>query len=156
MRKGQPVDVRDSICKAHKECLHCASKQYGESRDDRCISDNVDYMHMYDTSKAKPYCTNDANTCERAICECDVAFAEALSAVTNVYNQQYSHVYGNFDATGNCLSGFGPAGSGSAGPGSADKQCCNNADKSTSFKLYNAKNQMCCPDGSLKELGQFC
>ena len=156
MGKGQPVDVRDSICKAHKECLHCTSKQYGANRDDSCLSDNVSYMYMYDTLKAEVYCTNDADTCERATCECDVAFAKALLAVKHVYDEKYHHYYGNFDATENCLSGSGPAGPGSAGPGSADKKCCNNADKSTSFKLYNSNNQKCCSDGSIKHFGEFC
>ena len=160
MGKGRPVDALDTVCKAHKECLQCASKQYGADR--ICLSDNVAYMHMYNTSKAEPYCTNDADTCERATCECDVAFAKAQLAVKNTYNEQYHHSFGNFDPTDQANCPFGPSlssGSSSSpgsGSSSADKKCCNNADKSTNFKLYNANKQQCCSDGSLKELGQFC
>ena len=157
MGKGKPADDRDVTCKAHKECMHCASEKYGANRDDKCLGEFVSYR--YSTSNG---CKNDANTCERAICECDVAFAKAQLAVKNTYNEQYHHSFGNFDPTDQANCPFGPSLSSgsSSGPGSgsssADKKCCNNADKSTNFKLYNANKQQCCSDGSLKELGQFC
>ena len=148
MGKGKPVDARDVTCKAHKECLYCARKKFGDS----CLGEFVSYR--VSRSNGKTYCEDDANTCERAICECDVAFAEAHLAVKNVYDEQYRHVFGHFDPTDQANCPFGS--SSSPGSSSSDKQCCNNADKSTSFKLYNANDQKCCSDGSLKELGQFC
>ena len=98
--------------------------------------------------KVEAHCTNDANTCERAICECNVAFVKAFVAVKDNYNEQYHTLYGNFDSTdqANCPSSSS----------SANNQCCNNADKSSNFKWYNADKQQCCNDGSVEELGQFC
>ena len=149
--KGKPVDALDAVCKAHKECLHCASEVYGANRGDRCLGDNVQYSNAvgWNSSKFESFCTfHDADTCERAICECDKAFFNALFAVKESYNQQYHTFYGNFDSTdqANCPSSFS----------SSNKNCCNNADKSTSFKFYNANKQQCCNDGSLQELGQLC
>ena len=153
--KGRPVDALDAVCKAHKECLRCARQEYG----DNCLSDTVRYRSgwsdgqnwaAYGTAdnpnlSLEAKCRDQANTCKRALCECDVAFAKAHAELSNLYNYQYS---GDFDQTdpNSCPTSSG----------SADMQCCNNADKSTLFKLYNADKMQCCADGSLQEMGQFC
>ena len=152
MGKGKPVDARDYICKTHKECLHCASEQYGASRGDGCLSDYVRYS--YGTSNGMAYCTNDANTCERAVCECNLEFAEYHARAKDIFNENYHSptegTYGNFDPTDplHCVS--------VPGSNAADMQCCNNADVSRSFKWFNANKYQCCPNGFIEEHGQLC
>ena len=66
--KGAPVDSLDSSCKAYKNCLKCAVDTFGKT----CIPD--DTVYGLDQNKGK--CVDNADTCSRAICECDVMFAK--------------------------------------------------------------------------------
>ena len=86
--KGQPVDELDTVCQKFKQCAKCAKEEFGES----CISEMVSSVsftsrHLlikirYGLRGRK--CTDAAGTCARALCECDLSFAEALSFVDKV------------------------------------------------------------------------
>ena len=154
MGGGKPVDALDIACKAHKECLKCANEQFSVLSN-QCLSELVTYTHK--TLNSEKYCTNDANTCGRAICECDLAFAKAHAQVASAVQIQYSFWFGSFDwtdqdncSTNNYVEPF------TMMPIPADWQCCTNSDTTKSFFLYNANTQKCCTDGSLEEFGHFC
>jgi hypothetical protein len=67
---GKPVDELDTVCKSYKDCQKCARMTHG----DTCIGEMVKYRYKLRGSNA--LCRDDANTCERALCECDAQFAE--------------------------------------------------------------------------------
>ena len=69
MGKGAPMDALDSVCRAYKECQKCARQQFG----DMCIGEFVRYGQRFRNGDSE--CTDDANTCGRALCECDRKFA---------------------------------------------------------------------------------
>ncbi|CBY23892.1 unnamed protein product [Oikopleura dioica] len=58
----RPVDASDAVCKAHKECLACVRDEFG----DECIPEGVDMVYNHENGQ----CTDDKNTCKRALCEC--------------------------------------------------------------------------------------
>ena len=155
MGGGKPVDALDIACKAHKECLNCAQEQF-YFLGNTCLSELVTYTHK--TMNSEINCTNDANTCARAICECDLAFAKAHAQVASNYKVQYSFWFGSFDSTDpdNCLSDPNNYIVPTMMPIPADWQCCTNSDTTKSFHLYNANTQKCCTDGSLEEFGYLC
>lgn len=66
---GPPVDPLDKVCKAYKDCVLCAKREFGQE----CIGEFVKYKFGYDQSG--PVCKNKPNTCDRALCECDRMFA---------------------------------------------------------------------------------
>ena len=70
MGKGAPLDQLDAVCKAYKECQKCARQRFGET----CIGEFVRYgMNMVN---GYPVCTDDGDSCGRALCECDNKFAQ--------------------------------------------------------------------------------
>jgi len=69
MGKGAPMDALDSVCRAYKECQKCARQQFG----DMCIGEFVRYDQRFRNGDSE--CTDDANTCGRALCECDRKFS---------------------------------------------------------------------------------
>ena len=70
MGRGAPMDALDAVCKSYKECQKCARERFGEM----CIGEFVQYgLRMRNNG---PTCSDDANTCGRALCECDKKFAQ--------------------------------------------------------------------------------
>ena len=150
MGKGKPVDALDAVCKAHKECIHCARQEYGE----KCIPDFKRYQFgPRGVSTGELNCMDIANTCERSLCECDLAFAKAHGANAHAYTNQHNNFLG-FDPNDqtNCPSGS----SSTSTSDQSDLHCCNSSEKTKAFQLYNTYKQQCCTDGSLEQLGRFC
>merc|ERR1719209_2084968 len=80
---GQPVDRLDQVCKQYKDCNKCARLTFGET----CIGEMIEY-----TFKIQPEgirCKDNANSCERALCECDKRFALDHMAVKDQYSDQF-------------------------------------------------------------------
>ena len=74
---GAPVDELDQTCREYKNCLSCVAKEHGRS----CMAESVDYSYGKTNGLLgrSLTCLN-APGCERSICECDKAFAEAHAA----------------------------------------------------------------------------
>ena len=70
MGHGAPLDALDSVCKSYKECQKCARERFGEM----CIGEFVAYG--FRIRRGESTCTDDADTCGRALCECDKKFAQ--------------------------------------------------------------------------------
>ena len=166
MGKGAPLDELDAVCKAYKECQKCARQRFGES----CIGEFVRYG--MDMVNGYPVCTDNGDTCGRALCECDKKFAQGkhlgflgvlanfqdkiqnnglirLSehvAAKDVYTDDYHRFYSNpeFDSDAMCIPNGG---------GVTDPQCCNNNAYEGAYVLYNAINKECCADGSTAAIG---
>ena len=69
MGRGVPMDALDAVCRSYKECQKCARERYG----DQCIGEF--YAYDYSTNNGNSVCNDDADTCNRALCECDRKFA---------------------------------------------------------------------------------
>jgi len=145
MGKGKPKDAIDTVCKAYKDCQRCARMKYTDS----CVGEFTEYKYGYKNGDV--VCKDKADTCGRALCECDAMFAKEHLAVRGVWDQQYHGFWGpnggfDHEDPDNCPSGAG----------SADMQCCNNSDISAPFLWYNADKYQCCPNGKTIEIGDFC
>jgi hypothetical protein len=140
MGRGVPMDALDAVCRSYKECQKCARERYGE----QCIGEF--YKYDYSTNNNNSVCNDDADTCNRALCECDRRFAIDHAAATDVWTADYHRFYSNpeFDSDAQCIPNGG---------GNPDPQCCNNGDYSSPFIFYNANRKQCCSDGSVASIG---
>ena len=65
---GPPVDALDTACKRYKDCLRCVMTMHG----DLCVKEYTKY-ELGNASNG--YCGgNQDESCERALCECDLQF----------------------------------------------------------------------------------
>ena len=145
MGKGQPTDPLDAVCKAYKQCLKCARTQHGEM----CIGESAHYRYGEKYGVGR-FCDDNAGSCSRDLCECDLAFAKAHMMHTVHFNRDKHFFWSTtgWDPLSNCSS---------AGPGSpADVQCCQAKARDTAWSLYNADDKVCCRDGSIGNLGDQC
>ena len=78
---GPAVDPLDGSCKAYKDCLKCAKMTYGNE----CIPEFHRYRYGLD-EQGTMQCKEEANTCERALCECDMHFAKERSLSFAYFN----------------------------------------------------------------------
>merc|ERR1712131_253545 len=67
---GNPYGVVDMGCHVWKQCLKCAESLYGEE----CTAQNIKYNVKLVSGQYE--CQNAPGTCRKAICECDLAFAQ--------------------------------------------------------------------------------
>ena len=67
---GPPVDKYDKTCKHFKDCQKCVRMKHGND----CIGEL--HAYEYGESNGEKFCVNNSNTCKRAICECDLQFAQ--------------------------------------------------------------------------------
>jgi hypothetical protein len=70
MGRGAPLDEVDSVCLKYKQCLKCASAEFGDS----CIPETTTYGANVNNEQ----CGSNPGTCSRKICECDKEFARAI------------------------------------------------------------------------------
>jgi len=142
MGHGRPVDDLDTVCKAYKECQKCARDKHGNM----CIGEFVAYK--YGERNGEKFCKNDAGTCDRDLCECDLAFAKAHVGAKSAFVADY-HLFWT-------TTGWEPKEDCLRGSGSADMKCCQAQADDTAFILYNADNKVCCRDGTIGNLGDQC
>jgi len=142
---GPPVDALDAVCKEYKDCVKCARLQFGEM----CIGEFVKYK--YGISNNEVRCKNKANSCDRALCECDAMLARKHVGVKDVFTEDHHYWWApNGWDPKNDHDSLCPRG------GGGDPQCCTNQDKTSPFIIYNADNKKCCEDGRAVGLGDFC
>lgn len=128
---GPPVDALDTVCKAYKDCQKCARQAHGNM----CIGEFVRYK--YGERRGDKYCRGTPGSCDRALCECDLAFAKAHVEKAHVFNQDY-HLFWSTRPNGwepkdNCPRG---------GSGPYIPECC--GKPTGAYALFNAANHVCC------------
>jgi len=144
---GPPVDKLDSVCKQYKDCNKCAREKYG----DACVGELVQYRYGQTNNGLK--CRDDANTCERALCECDAQFARDHAKAEEVFDFRYHSYYasengGSWIARDECPK------SGGVRTLTQNPQCCTNSANTKPFQIYNANLKDCCANGSISPIGQ--
>lgn len=86
MGTGPGVDRLDKKCREYKLCQQCARAQHG----DMCIGEFVSYRRPRTTTilnelgveETHKVCRDSPDTCERALCECDLQFAKDHAKVS--------------------------------------------------------------------------
>ena len=144
MHYGQPVDKLDTTCKAYKDCQRCVREKHS----DQCIGEFVEYQYgTINNQGDHKYCKDEPGSCDRDLCECDLAFAKAHAIHSTEFKEEFHTFYGDFDNEKECTK--------SNGKGS-DMQCCQANDASTAFKWYNDIVKQCCDNGEVKSRGDTC
>jgi len=135
---GRPVDKLDNVCKAYKDCQKCVQMKFGP----QCVGELVRYKWKK-TRKNEIQCTNEPNTCERALCECDNKYTSEIPAARDVFDDKYHMFWGNWDYTDadNCVRT----------PGISEPECCGADDGP--MVLFNSLNKECCLDKTVKPIG---
>lgn len=180
--QGRPQDDVDRTCKKLFNCHRClVINSNGE-----CGPDKFQYkVRGKDNNGTRlVHCDgNPADSCQRNLCECDLAFAQELNEARKAYKNENSKWKG-FKTNDECRSGNGlgartnmlqqqeyeiPTGTkmhnGWACCGSnfenltpykpaKGQRCCNNNNLFTIYGLD--KSQTCCSDGSVADAGFFC
>jgi len=142
---GPPVDALDSVCKEYKDCVKCARLTYGEM----CIGEFVRYKMKITNGNVQ--CRDQADTCGRALCECDHLLARKHVAKKDVFDSRY-HMFWSTNEGGEMWNPvedphyYCP----SNGGGPYTPECCQNEAKTSPFVIYNAETKKCCPDGTVK------
>ena len=77
----RPVDSSDAVCKAHKDCLACVRDEFG----DECIPEGEGMVFSHQSGQ----CTDDINTCKRALCECQKQAAIEQANVKHTRSDQW-------------------------------------------------------------------
>ena len=75
--RGAPLDEIDSVCLKYKQCLKCASAEFGDS----CIPEDTTYGANVNNEQ----CASNPGTCRRKICECDKEFARAIVLEVEIF-----------------------------------------------------------------------
>jgi len=113
MPKGRPIDAVDRACSAWRKCNKCAGEQCGGY-----------------TVNQYQQCTNGANTCQRATCECDMALARAIQT-----SNEFDSANLNYNSCSNgSSSGSSPGG------------CCKLGEL---YQFYNTATHQCCTNGEV-------
>lgn len=179
--QGRPQDDVDRTCKSLFNCHRClVINSNGE-----CGPDKFQYkVRGKDINGTRlVHCDgNPVDSCQRNLCECDLAFAEELNAARDTYEQQFSKWKGfktsdecrsngqNLGARSNMLTqqeyeipdsvsthnGWACCGSNfeNLTPYKPEKgqRCCNHNNIFTVYALD--KQQVCCSDGTVGEFGE--
>ena len=110
---------------------------------DSCESKLTEYS--FQISNGTAICENRANTCERALCECDVEFAREHFLQIKVFDDKYRHHRNPRP------SQWDPASADFICPhGEASvyvPKCCAPEDGTGVARLYNAASKACCSNG---------
>ena len=107
------------MCKQYKDCVRCASQRHGE----QCIGERVAYKVKF-RKRGEITCRDSADTCERALCECDAQFARDHKDVNDVFNLSYHLFWSD--------SGWTP-----------EEQCKAGVDHRFSIALEKFRRQIC-------------
>ena len=118
-----------------------------DPRGANCIPEFVRYK--YGEKQGDKFCSNEAGSCARNVCECDLAFAKNHGPKQHVYNQDYHYFLstrpGGWEPKEDCpKSGGDPS----------DPKCCGGS--TAPFVIYNAKKNRCCADASILHIGAQC
>lgn len=159
---GVPKDAFDKTGKEYKDCLKCAHDEFGET----CIPEFMKY-ELQIVNGVEPKCPNKKNTCERALCECDKAYAQSAAQVLLDPSFEWSEEYHIFSSKyGDKVKSNGemdidaikeemcPPGQST---GEVEPKCCSNARMTKPFRMYNANKQICCSyTGDVIPIGGTC
>ncbi|CAG5113712.1 Oidioi.mRNA.OKI2018_I69.chr2.g7802.t1.cds [Oikopleura dioica] len=83
MKSGDPKDPIDKACHLHYRCTQCLSLDYGNCDPNREFYKGPE---MVATSPTQYRCRPNSSRCKEDLCECDVAFANALSLAQESFN----------------------------------------------------------------------
>lgn len=134
---GHPISPLDATCKEYKDCQRCARDRFG----DQCIGEFVKYR--YGERNGEKVCKNQPDTCERALCECDLQFAKHHVETKDSYSDEY-HMFWS-------TSGWDPEDPSMCYPQGTPPyipKCC--GVPGSPFVLFNAANKKCC-NGEVKK-----
>ena len=146
--RGKPVDKLDRACKIYKECISCATAEFGE----QCRPEMKTYSFEA-KSTGRVICTNQRNSCGRALCECDKYFAKLHSFEYESFNPNFSSIkqvdqLGDsdsssvWDAKSSCearTSYRTSTGTVTSDETSGSRSCCSGAQKITPYLMFNSQ-----------------
>ena len=110
---------------------------------DGCIGEFVKYKYGINNGEVK--CRDRANTCDRALCECDAKFAREHNGAKGVYTDKYHMFWSTSEGYDMWDPENDPAACPRDGSGPYEPECCGGGDGP--FVLYNAARKACCADG---------
>lgn len=159
---GPAVDALDSLCKKLYKCHKCIQIEFGVDAVD--VNDGRYTWALNDDGSLN--CEkNQNNPARKALCQCDVAYAESMKTLWdddqfNEYywlNNRHARREDTFDYDSTCVA------SGNGGGAAADSCCGEDFPNKEPFDstqraccastVYNIFTQECCNDGGIAGIG---
>ena len=113
---GKPVDELDRHCHQYKQWYQylnklkshkfwhnqylnaiCSQRCTKQFMGEECIGEFVEYN--FEKKQKGVVCTDEANSCKRMVCECDLQFAKGIKTAMKSYDRSNHRFYG-FDSEG--------------------------------------------------------
>lgn len=153
-RRGHPVGIMDTACRAHSHCYKCISMDY------ECTAIDTPYQVSIDPQSNDFTCEDNNDPCSIRACECDVELVNNIVLSAGDQGSSIAELteYGGFDPAAQCVVNPGGAG------GKAD-QCCGEYPKRFPYfmdngdrgccegKTYSTNSLECCTTGEVKGIG---
>jgi len=154
-RRGHPVGIMDTACRAHSHCYKCIDMDF------ECSAIDTAYQVFIDPVSNDFTCEENSDPCSIRACECDVELVNNIALTAGDEGQSIAALteYGGFDPSTQCLSN--PSG----GSGGKPDTCCGDYPKRfpyfTDFgargccagKTYSTNSLECCASGEVKGIG---
>lgn len=174
---GKPVDNVDKSCHHQYRCYHCAKKDYGANLKHGCDPAKTKYRYQltWDPNNKRDvwargvqcldnFGNSEAESCSRAICECDRALAYSLREHVPEWILDNHSTWGPFNKTEQCTRQRNGAGN------VGEEHCCGDYENGVRFpyrdqnglrgccgrKTYDTQTLQCCGDNTLKGYGHLC
>jgi hypothetical protein len=154
-RRGHPVGIMDTACRAHSHCYRCITMDFD------CSAVDSPYQVFIDPATNEFTCEKNNDPCSIRACECDVELVNSIVLSAGDEGPYISDLteYGGFDPVTQCVAGGG------SGSGGKPDQCCGEYPKRFPFftdygarscckgKTYSTNSLECCSSGEIKGIG---
>ncbi|CBY36796.1 unnamed protein product [Oikopleura dioica] len=135
-----PMDAKDQHCFDFVRCNRCVTFDFGPE----CTPEQVAYEFVQNGTSIT--CTNESNTCEQAICECDKDSVLGFANVIDIYDPTL-HAFNGFEPITGCDYRIPPP-----GQPKPELDCCGEYPKRRPYNKNKdsvAKYQCC--DGTVTD-----
>lgn len=159
---GPAVDALDSLCKKLYKCHKCIQIEFGADAVD--VNDGR-YTWALNDDGSLNCDRNQNNPARKALCQCDVAYAESMKTLWdddnfNEYywlNNRHSRREDTFDYDSTCVAagnGGGQAADSCCGDSFPNKEPFDSTQRACcASTVYNIFTQECCNDGGIAGIG---
>ncbi|CAG5098588.1 Oidioi.mRNA.OKI2018_I69.XSR.g15801.t1.cds [Oikopleura dioica] len=138
--RGKPLDTIDEYCRQHKICYKCINSIFNDGQwngeESRCNPAESSYKMIANMSAYTVKCSEDQNPCRKAICECDLHYAEQVTSLDFEANHNPAYLQRNgFDYDSSCIK---------RGNYQGEHQCCGDRNSFPYPQIMTKQKSECC------------
>jgi len=151
--RGKPLDTIDQYCQQHKICYKCINSIFNDGQwkggESRCNPAESSYKMIANMSAYSVRCSDDQNPCRRAICECDLHYAQQVTGLDFEANHNPEFLQRNgFDYDSNCVK--------RGNPSEKVAQCCGDRNSFPFPQILTKQKNECCANVAFNPAREEC